>query len=50
MKVVIIEDEYYTSEDLKLILSEIDPGITVLDVLRSVEDAIVFFDNNFDIL
>jgi len=43
MKVLIVEDERPASQKLIRLLGEIDPGIEVMDVLRSVEETINWF-------
>lgn len=52
MKVVILEDEFYTAEDLKRTLSLIDASIEVIAVLQSVKEAKAFFSNTneFDLI
>jgi two-component system response regulator LytT len=47
MKVVIIEDEFYTAEDLKRTLTLIDKNIEIIAVLQSVKEAKAFFTNPF---
>lgn len=46
MKVLIIEDEQPTALRLKKLLTEIDPGIEVLDILDSVATCIKWYDEN----
>lgn len=46
MKVVIIEDEILTAEDLKDILYKIDANIEVVATLQSVKEAVHYFKNN----
>jgi len=46
MKVLIIEDEYPASQKLIRLLKNIDPGIEVVDVLRSVEESVNWFIGN----
>ena len=46
MKVLIIEDERPAAQKLIRILKEIDPGIEVIDVLRSVEQTVNWFSEN----
>jgi len=52
MKVIILEDEFYTAEDLKRTLSLIDANIKVIAVLQSVKEAKAFFSNTneFDLI
>ncbi len=52
MKVVIIEDEFYTAEDLKRTLTLIDKNIEIIAVLQSVKEAKAFFTNpvKFDLI
>jgi DNA-binding LytR/AlgR family response regulator len=52
MKVIILEDEFYTAEDLKRTLSIIDANIEVIAVLQSVKEAKAFFSNTneFDLI
>jgi DNA-binding LytR/AlgR family response regulator len=46
MKVVIIEDEFFSAERLSMQLQQIDPRILVLAVLPSVVACIEWFNNN----
>ena len=46
MKVLIIEDEHPAAQKLIRILKEIDSGIEVVDILRSVEQAVNWFQEN----
>jgi DNA-binding LytR/AlgR family response regulator len=46
MKVVIIEDEFFSAEKLSLQLQQIDPSIEVLAILPSVESGLKWFRNN----
>lgn len=46
MKLVIIEDEKYTAKDLARTLLSIDPSLEIVDVIASVEDGKVFFNQN----
>lgn len=46
MNVLIIEDEESAFENLKRILLETDPSITILDWLQSVEESIKWFNAN----
>ncbi|MDQ1090134.1 LytTR family DNA-binding domain-containing protein [Siphonobacter sp. SORGH_AS_1065] len=43
MKVVIIEDEYFSAEKLRFLLEKLDPTIEVLAVLPSVEKSVAWF-------
>ncbi len=49
MKVAIIEDEKPAAENLRYLLSEIDPAITFEVVLDSVEGALEFFSQAHDV-
>ena len=40
--VLIIEDEQYAAERLKLLLSEIDLNLSVVKVLASIKDSVDF--------
>jgi DNA-binding LytR/AlgR family response regulator len=46
MKVVIIEDEFFSAEKLSLQLGQIDRSIEVLAILPSVESGLKWFRNN----
>jgi two-component system response regulator LytT len=46
MHVLIIEDEAKTARELSSLLSAIDPKIKIVTVLDSVEQAILWFNNN----
>jgi len=46
MKIVIIEDEFFSAEKLSLLLGKIDPSIEVLAILPSVEKCLTWFRNN----
>lgn len=46
MKVVIVEDEHLASKRLESLLKKAEPGIEVLQILESVEDAIKWFSQN----
>jgi DNA-binding LytR/AlgR family response regulator len=46
MKIVIIEDEYFSAEKLSFLLRQIDPAIEVLAILPSVESGLAWFRNN----
>jgi two-component system response regulator LytT len=46
MKIVIIEDEYLTAEDLKDVLLSIDDSIEVVAMLGSVAEAIAYFNTH----
>ena len=46
MKIVIIEDEQLTANDLVKTIRKINPDITIAALLYSVEDAIVWFKKN----
>ncbi len=43
MNVVIIEDEHLTAERIRTLLLEIDPSITVMDILDSVKSSVQWF-------
>lgn len=45
MNVLIIEDEPAAAENLKYILNEIEPSITIETVIDTVVDAIDFFNS-----
>lgn len=49
MKVVIIEDEKPTARDLAATIQQIDPGIEVLAMIGSIEEAIPFLQAHRDI-
>lgn len=46
MKVIIVEDEYFTARSLQSLLTETAPEIEVLTILQSVEECVDWFDNN----
>lgn len=46
MKVVIIEDEFFSAEKLRHLLEKIDASIEVLAILPSVESSLNWFRNN----
>jgi len=46
MRVLIIEDEHLTAQRIQSLLLEIDPSVTVLDILDSVKSAVGWFLNN----
>ena len=46
MLVLIIEDESLAAERLKNLLTEIDPSIEVVQILKSVEASLKWFDHN----
>lgn len=46
MKVVIVEDERLASKRLEHLLKKLDPGIEVLQILESVDDAVNWFSQN----
>lgn len=46
MKVVIIEDEAFAAEALESLILELRPETEVLDVLPSVEEAVIWFETN----
>ena len=48
MKVVIIEDEIFTAEDLRDDLQAINPAIEVLAILPTVKESIQYFSKNYD--
>lgn len=46
MKVIIVEDEYFTARSLQSLLTETAPEIEVLTILQSIEECVDWFDNN----
>ncbi len=46
MKVVIVEDEKLASKRLESLLKKAEPGIQVIQILESVEDAVNWFSQN----
>lgn len=46
MKIVIIEDEKLTAQDLELVLHEVNPEIEIVHILPSVKQAINYFKNH----
>ena len=46
MKVIIVEDEYFTARSLQSLLTETAPEIEALTILQSVEECVDWFDNN----
>ncbi|PMD92354.1 DNA-binding response regulator [Siphonobacter sp. BAB-5405] len=46
MNVVIIEDEFFSAEKLRILLQQIDPSLDVLAVLPSVEKAVSWFSTH----
>ena len=46
MKVIIVEDEYFTARSLQSLLTETAPEIEVLTILQSVEECVDWFDHN----
>lgn len=46
MKIVIIEDEKLTAQDLELVLQEVNPDIEIIGILPSVKQAIHYFKNH----
>lgn len=46
MKVVIVEDERLASKRLKLLLKIVEPGIEIVQILESVDDAVNWFSQN----
>ena len=46
MKVVIVEDERLASKRLEYLLKIVEPGIEVLQILESVDDAVNWFSQN----
>src|SRR5690625_7501568 len=46
MKVVIIEDEWLTAEDLKDVLHRVKPNIEVVATLTSVRESMEYFKTN----
>lgn len=49
MNVVIIEDEQLAGQKLARVLEEVVPGISILDIIPSVEKAVNFFSQHHDI-
>ena len=49
MKILIIEDEKLTARDLENTIISIEPETQILAILQSVEDGIVFLENNKEI-
>ncbi len=48
MKIVIIEDEIFTAEDLRDDLQAINPAIEVMAILSTVKESILYFTKNSD--
>lgn len=46
MKALIVEDEFHAARRLKSLLTEIRPGINLLEVIDSVEDAVAWLKSN----
>jgi two-component system LytT family response regulator len=46
MKVLIVEDEHAAARRLEKLLADIDPEITVLDRLDSIESTVIWLQNN----
>lgn len=46
MRIVIIEDERLTAEDLKQTILDIDPAIQIIGMLKSVSEGVSWFENN----
>ena len=46
MKILIIEDEYHAQKYLSNLLKVVIPGVQILEMLDSVEDAVEWFNNN----
>ncbi len=46
MKVVIVEDERLASKRLELLLKIVEPGIEIVQILESVDDAVNWFSQN----
>jgi two-component system response regulator LytT len=44
MKIVVIEDEQFTADDLVDILKDLEPDASIVAVLKSVQEARVFFE------
>jgi two-component system response regulator LytT len=44
MKIVVIEDEQFTADDLVDILKDLEPDVSIVAVLKSVQEARVFFE------
>ena len=46
MRVIIVEDEYFTATGLQALLTEIDPDIEVLTMLQSVSECVEWFGSH----
>ncbi len=46
MKALIIEDEHLTAERIRTLLLQIDPSITVMEIIDSVKTAVHWFNKN----
>ncbi len=46
MKAIIIEDEKHTARRLEKMITELDPGIRVVEILDSIESSIAWFESN----
>ncbi|HDR51838.1 MAG TPA: response regulator, partial [Mariniphaga anaerophila] len=46
MKIVIIEDEQHTAEDLAETIKKAESGAQIGAILRSVKEAVAYFQNN----
>ena len=46
MKVIIVEDEYFTAKGLQTLLTETDPDIEVLTILQSVSECVEWFESH----
>ena len=46
MRVIIVEDEYFTATGLQSLLTEMDPDIEVLTILQSVSECVEWFGSH----
>ncbi|MDO5017480.1 MAG: LytTR family DNA-binding domain-containing protein [Porphyromonas sp.] len=46
MKVIIVEDEYFTAKGLQTLLADTDPDIEVLAVLQSIDECVEWFGSH----
>jgi len=46
MEIIIIEDEKFAADNLKKLLTNINPAIQIIEIINSVEDAVNWFKNN----
>lgn len=46
MKALIVEDEYMAAESLQSLIKEVEPGMEILAVLQSIEEAVEWFQIN----